>query len=574
VRLANDQPAVRRRLRAQRSFLLIRRYRHEEAVAELLAAAGPMAPDPATIVNEAIGWATLLTRDAVPSTLTGTVQAMPAALADRAAQVLRNGDVAGHLTLLAGEADVRVVVDGDAALAAYEKVLTVRRRYGSSPRPVELVQAARARHAAGDLDGMRDRLAAAPAAMAERYGATRDVDFVVREPATLLRPLAELAGALPIGDDLRLVGELQRDAIGRVRTAYRDGPATVPWRGEIAGSIRAAGPLTVVEWVRTGERTMRCLLTRIGDGRADTVPVDPGGADPIQVQAELTTRLSDGRPDPFDVPGWQDLAGRLLAALGAHAGPDDHVVLLHQESWTNLPWHTAIRDRWTVSYAAGWTHLAAFLARPPAARDRLGVLLVPLAGDAEHVVGGLRAAHDRLAAEPAACVVTKEPAEADRDFLAELFGGTDVAVLLCHGWVDRTSDVSLVLAAGGRLPSGRLTELRRDGNLLGWPEVLRLPVVPRTVLSAACSTAYGYGAGLGDRLSLGFALRTAGCATLAAPSWNVRAGDILPVLTAATHAYLAGERLAEAIRQAARAAQQDTGPEWTVWSLAIEGDFR
>jgi tetratricopeptide (TPR) repeat protein len=107
VRLANDQPAVRRRLRAQRSFLLIRRYRHEEAVAELLAAAGPMAPDPATIVNEAIGWATLLTRDAVPSTLTGTVQAMPAALADRAAQVLRNGDVAGHLTLLAGEADVR-----------------------------------------------------------------------------------------------------------------------------------------------------------------------------------------------------------------------------------------------------------------------------------------------------------------------------------------------------------------------------------------------------------------------------------------------------------------------------------
>jgi CHAT domain-containing protein len=98
-------------------------------------------------------------------------------------------------------------------------------------------------------------------------------------------------------------------------------------------------------------------------------------------------------------------------------------------------------------------------------------------------------------------------------------------------------------------------------------------VASRTVLSAACSTAFGYGAGLGDRLGLGPALRAAGTTALVAPFWNVVAVDALAVLTETAHRYLSGTPLAEALRSAAADAVP-VGPDWMVWALALEGDFR
>ena len=94
-----------------------------------------------------------------------------------------------------------------------------------------------------------------------------------------------------------------------------------------------------------------------------------------------------------------------------------------------------------------------------------------------------------------------------------------------------------------------------------------------SALSAACSTAHTYGAGLGDRLGLAAALRAGGTTALVAPPWDVLGVATLPVLRRAAELHLTGAPLARALRAAAQDAAA-TGPDWLVWSLALEGDWR
>lgn len=102
-------------------------------------------------------------------------------------------------------------------------------------------------------------------------------------------------------------------------------------------------------------------------------------------------------------PDWHAVSNQLVAQPDAYLAEGDHVVVLHHDAVADLPWHTAIRERWTVSYAAGWTHLADIARRPPAAREWLGLCLVPQAGEHAEV---LIAAHDHLAALDGVAVTT------------------------------------------------------------------------------------------------------------------------------------------------------------------------
>jgi CHAT domain-containing protein len=156
-----------------------------------------------------------------------------------------------------------------------------------------------------------------------------------------------------------------------------------------------------------------------------------------------------------------------------------------------------------------------------------------------------------------------------------LLASTDVAVLLCHGYrAPRGNEVGVLLADGGRLPSGDPVDHKQfRRHLFSWRDAERLQRSARTVLSAACSTAYSYGAGLGDRLGLAGALRFAGTTALVAPVWEVAAADVLPILERTIVRYRAGEPLAGALRSVAMEAAT-SGPDWMVWSLALEGDWR
>lgn len=585
-RLAGASPAAYRYAQ-QRAQQLVALGRDGEAIQLLVAVAQHEQPhDAGALLAEAASWAMLLARDtALPAAASARAWQMPALLTERAEHAAASGDVTNHLALLARRAEVAQLL-GEAAGPLWEHVVGQRRHHGVPDDPEELVQAARARHDAGDLAGMRQLLGAVPPALASTYGAVPDIELLVREPRSLLRPLAELAGRVVSSDgagwpDVRLIAELQRDAVGRARTAHLDrGAAAEPsdtWLDDVVPLD--AGALVVVEWIRTGEQSLRCVLTRIDAGQAGSAFLSLAPVDPVELQKQLNRRLAGWnryRPgDPLDDPGWRELAGSMAAELSTHAQDGDHIVFLHNEVYANLPWHTTIGARWTVSYAAGWTHLLGLLNMPPAPRRRIGICTVPRFHDPSETVEALRATEHRAAL--AAVEALRRPVEqSDRHYLEELMDSVDVALLLCHGYPSqRREEIGLMLAHEGQLPLADAVSAAKvmADHLFSWRDCLRLKRAPRTVLSAACSSARSYGAGLGDRLGLFNALRQAGTTAMVAPAWNVIAIDVLPVLDGVTARYLAGEPLGQALRAACQDAAHAL-PDWLAWSLALEGDWR
>ncbi|MGH3810949.1 MAG: hypothetical protein ACRDUV_00645 [Pseudonocardiaceae bacterium] len=589
-RLAGAAPAAYRYAQ-QRAQQLVALGRDGEAIELLLAVAQHEQPhDTGALLAEAASWAMLLARDTeLPAAAGARARQMPTLLAERAEQAAATGDVTNHLALLSRRAEFAQLL-GAAAGPLWEHVVGQRRHHGLPDVPEELVQAARARHDAGDLAGMRQLLGAVPPALARTYGAVSDIELLVREPRSLLRPLAELAGRVFSGaggdwPDARLIAELQRDAVGRARTAHLDRGAAAEqpdtWLSDGGPEVPPdAGALVVVEWIRTGAQSLRCVLTRTDAGQAGSAFLRLAPVDPVVLQERLNQQLADWRGnrsgDPLDHPGWRELASSMATEISRYARDGDHIVFLHNEVYANLPWHITIGARWTVSYAAGWTHLLGLLAAAPAPRRRIGICTVPRFGDPAGTVEALRASAHRAAL--AAVDALRSPVEqCDRHYLEKLMDSVDVALLLCHGYRPwRGEEIGLMLAHEGRLPLADAVSSAKvlADHLFSWRDCLRLKRAPRTVLSAACSSAHSYGAGLGDRLGLFNALRHAGTTAMVAPAWYVIATDVLPVLDDVTARYLGGEPLGQALRAACQEAAAHALPDWLAWSLALEGDWR
>jgi len=591
-RLAGASPAAHRYAQ-QRAQQLVVLGRDAEAIRLLVGATDERPHDDVALLAEAASWANLLARGtALPASAATRAEQMPSLLGERAERAASTGDITNHLALLRRHAEITELLGAD-AVPMWEQLVARRRHHGVGDDPEELIRAARARHDAADLPGMRQLLAVVPAAVAALYGAVPDIELLVREPRALLRPLAELAGRIvadqdPSPSDIRLVAELQRDTVGRARTAYLDRRSATEepdvWFGDVGPRIpQDAGPVVVIEWIRTGEQSMRCLLTRTEDGRSESAYLPLAPVDPVVLARRLKPKLTGWNAQtagsPLDEPRWRDLGGSVISGLSTCAHDGDHVVFLHNEVYANLPWHTAVGPRWTVSYAAGWTHLLNLLRSKPASPRRLGICAVPRTSDADGTVEGLRASGHRavLAGADTGMDIHRPPPElCDRSELAHLLSNVDVALLLCHGYQPlRGEEIGWMVAHAGELPLSDAVSSARAApdHLFSWRDCLRLPRAPQTVLSAACASASAYGAGLGDRLGLFNALRHGGTTAMIAPAWDVVADYVLPVLDEVTARYLGGAPLGQALRTACMAAASSS-PDWLAWSLALEGDWR
>jgi tetratricopeptide (TPR) repeat protein len=571
-RYAVGNPVAERRYAALCSQLLADAKRDGEALDQLEPAASG---DVATMLAEAAAWATLLARDAVPPDRVAYARSVPALLTALAGQARAAGALRIEAALLARRAELVQLTDPPAADRLWVDLV----RLETLPDPAHLAQAARVHAATGDLDGMRRLLAAVPAALARRYGGVTDVDLLVREPRALMSPLAAIARTVRdtgTWADLRLVAELQRDAIGRAKRARHGGARTgvATWLGEVDPVVAAAAPLVVIEFATIGRERLICFLTRISSAGITSAPVELADVNPVLVEKTLAAGLAGHSTDPLAVPQWQALSASMVDQLSRHAHDGDHLVFLHEQAFSNLPWHAMAGDRWTVSYAAGWTHLASVLRPGPAPRDRLGVCFVPRADEEPGIAAHLRSTRDRLVELPGTTVVTTEPDDCDSDFTGRVLQDTDVAVLLCHGYANhRDLDTGVVVAAGGRLPPRDSLAPALAAHRFGRRDVQQLSGTARTVFSAACSSGYTYSGGLGDRLGLGSALSRSGTTAFVAPMWEVEAADVLPVLERTIALYLGGTPLAAALRTATTEAA-GAGPDRTVLSLTLEGNWQ
>ena len=344
--------------------------------------------DDRLVLAEADAWAAILLRADVrglPADAPERVAHVSALLIERAGVARARGDVAGQATLLGAAA--RLDHRPDAPI--WDELVALRRGHALADVPEELIRAARARLDGGDRAGMRALLRAVPAAMAARYGAVRDLALLVEEPRALLRPLAALAGRVaenaPAADaDLALVGELQRDALGRARTAHLHVQAS--HRSTAPPEPRAAlpvdlPPFTVVEWIRTGEQSLRCVASRVENGCRAAEYLRLAPSDPIALRRRVASRVDTwsraGLGSPLAVPAWRELAESFVEQLATVAEPGDHVVVLHDPVFGGLPWHVAMSSRWTCSYSAGWSHLVDVLRMSTPVRCRRGVAVRP-----------------------------------------------------------------------------------------------------------------------------------------------------------------------------------------------------
>ena len=486
------------------------------------------------------------------------------------------------------------VLDPQTSAVAWQEVQAARHNAGVPGDPVGFASLARFAYLAGRVEEGRGLLGCVPIGLMSQYGGVLDVAVASGGTARLARVLRKVVEAIITrgnATDLRIAGELQRDALGRVQSIARKMRSgkdieLLPFALSMEGLIRLApssGAIGVLEWV-DGDEGLITIFTRLTASEVQTrlLPSPPVGHIRLVSEA-LSARLANWRPDrpgdPLDQPDWQRIETWLCEQLEADLGEDDHLVILENPLVSELPWHATRTVPWTVSYSSGWSQLIELNESPPTPPRNLGVIWVPRALESASVTEAMeRSANSSraLAAQAKLDFLEVRHIEADSQKIGTMMEHCDMLKLLCHGFISpRQQEVAIMIAyeqrlplansAAADLPAGRM-------HRFGWQECNQLSRSPAIIWSGGCPTGRNHIVGLGERLGLFGALRAHGTRSVVAPRWDIWTREVLPVLDDAMQRYIIGSTtLGQALRDACRDA---TCSRWSAWSLAIEGDWR
>jgi tetratricopeptide (TPR) repeat protein len=581
------------KLRIARASMLTLVGREAEAAAALIDEELDPYRDPIALLSAAAAWITLLTRDpalapqdAIDRVLGGLDQVYEDAVErDDLIIVFGTLDVSATLSELTGDDD---------AESRWSDAAQARIDAGRRPDATHLVWLATHRYRQHEPADARTLLRNLPHALLDTVGSVRDVGAAAASMRRLLAPLDRLVQAAwtcpEAGlDDIRLVAELQRDGVSRaqlagLRLAAPTAPVLADGLGEdVLGRLgQAVGPVAVIEFVRTPE-AFACLLTELdADGEVRSRWLSAPEKDPWRVALRLRMKLANwhrGRPgDPLELPEWAALEAWLEDELSG-VDASTPVAFVEIEELAGLPWHTAVGRR-ACTYLSGWSTLLELAERGVGGGpSAVGILHVPRFGEQAEVAGALAASAAAAETEARARrlgVFAATDVACDRDAFRRVMEGSDLALALCHGFVDAQGEVALMLASDGTLPlaaSRRGRDLAATGHLVSWREAQTLARAPEVVLSAACSSGLSRITGLGERLGLFGGLKRRGTRAVVAPHWDVVAADVLPILDDVFVRLLRGTPLGEAVAGASLAAASNR-PRWLAWSLALEGDWR
>ncbi len=462
--------------------------------------------------------------------------------------------------------------------------------------PITIGRLAHIAYIEGQRDALDLYLKMLPRAMAiDLQGIT---DLATGFNATIsVRPVfddllsAALAAGAPWGE-VRLIAELNRDAIGRARLMrsgrvsqefYRVTKGLFDDRA-VAKIASAAGQVAVLEFAGAADCIVGFATVVDAEGRVKTSAIGECGLDLIRIRNRIRHLLSvwhvqrDG--DPFEDREWVEFEGWLADAVGELVTDGSHVIVIGNQELIGLPWHIALASRWRCSYAPSWTTVLD--GHEPGIKPRLtvGIFGTHRYNDPPVVCRTLDAAAESTkhwAESQGHEIVKKWLTKADRGSFTDLMNKCDIVEILCHGFSDPNEhEVALLIADGGVIPpmfagGSRVT---LDSHLLSWRDMQNLKRSAPLVLSAACSTGLPLQAGAGEQLGLFGALRQSGTKSFIGPRWDVDAESVLPLLGNFLKRYLGrGEPAINALHDTCLEAQ-NTLPRWLAWSLALEGDWR
>jgi tetratricopeptide (TPR) repeat protein len=585
--------------RAQVALSEVLADRREEAVARLLELDECDKLNPFVLFPVGSAWATLLARgQPIPDAAADAIMRCLERLEALAVEAHAAEDVPGELGALRLLALLSEQAQSPEAEEMWEQAIATSDAYGQPPGMHELLALSRIAYARGDDRRGRELLLRLPHALARSGASAAELGNVsIGLERAISNSLQQLAEAVVEQDaplaDVRLVAEMQRDVVARARRLAHDPSSSVELAALASGldaqALRRLAPrsgrVAVQEWLET-ESWLVALITIIdADGSVASDSLSIADIDLDALTTKMRNRLRDWTParpgDPFDLPDWQAMQSWLMAELGHWLGDEAHVVFIEHHRFAGLPWHAAVSDRWTASYAASWGALLALPADADRTARQLGLALVPRYRESAGVSQALADAADRIESIARAHLLAPlrvEGVACDAQALGGLLGAVDVAVLLCHGFVAGDDhEVALMVAHAGALPPAHSVAagaaLAR-AHRFGWRQCARLEQAPARVFSSACSSSLSHVVGLGERLGLYAGLSRAGTCTLVAPRWDVVAASFLPILEQAIALNVIGRvPAAEAVRQACRQANEHHA-RWMSWALSLEGDWR
>lgn len=510
-----------------------------------------------------------------------------------------NGDIISHLSALRIAAWITQVLEKPEAVEFWLALYGAHEHHHQPQNPQTLLILAAHAFLRQQLARARELLLKVPPALAMIYQGVQDVaqaaegTFEIPVALDYLKQVVlftENSGARFA--DVRLVSELSRDIIGRIRLGWASpgaSPADALANGLgdiVLGSLRpSAGSLGLLEWIDVEDRIGAFLTIIPSDGQVASWWMESPEIDVRALSDKIRQRLKNWRPgrrgDPFDLSEWQDLELTFQKEVGKHLQPGDHLVIIEHEEYAGLPWHVAAAPFWTCSYTSSWGRLLTLHERAPAKKDGfLGLALVPRYAESEPVLLALRnsADHLRSLAERAhRPFLGVEGSVCDRKAIMDLLVQVDILKLLCHGFVDSDGEVALMVAHSGALPLANSVAAGTEAgqpHRLSWRDLQSTSKAPAMIFSSACSSGLNRLAGLGERLGFLTALAPRGAQAMVAPWWDIVAEAVLPILDATMESYISSPlSLAAALRSACQEAERSL-PRWLAWALAIEGDWR
>jgi hypothetical protein len=549
---AEERPAIMSTLAAVKAF-------HGEVseARDLLRQVDVDKADPLTIQSCASGWTTVLICE----------RHLEEADEQRVQTLIAKLKQLSDATRLSG--NIRITIDLNQLLALlfdlterdepniYWKLVDAdAREFEGAPDPLAIL--ALARNAWDDelYEEGRSYLLELPSAVTERYGQEQKTSLKILslDQLSLLSDIV-VERVLKTGSfaDVRLVAEVSRDLLGRITP----GSATqnMPSSGFVAPHAekisKLGGPTAVFEWVAAHRGLCGIATVIAADGAVSESHLTLPEAIDLQMLGErLLQRLSVWHPDrsgsPLDLKDWNVFEEWLLTELQARLPEGGHLVVIENEEVAHLPWHLAAAPRWSVSYSPSWS--AVLSARATGVVDRkgpVGLALVPKYRESAENLKALEKSLSHTSDLTAALDVQLKTAlreTCDQAALIRVLEESQVAKLLCHGFVDPDNQiVALMVAHDRELPLGNSVAANSPSGRLhrfDWRDCQLLNHTPRILFSAACKSGHSHYAGFGEKLGLFSTMRRTGTRSVVAPRWDIEPKVVLPILDSAMEQFL------------------------------------
>lgn len=593
------------RIQASKATLLNVKNRYKEASQILLQIkTDNTSLESNSILPEASAWVTILSNEStIAIKEQEKIQEVFKNLVEFSNITEQQGNILAYLNTLRLVAIFNEVINSSQVFEYYQKVYSEYQKYDQVQSSETLVLLARFAYEKQQIETARQYLAELPEAISAKFGGILDLSQAVEGTRQLQWAFNRLTYVVlnlfeqKLGvtwEDIRLVAELRRDAIGRSKVLRQKNLQffdhsifeRVVSNKALKQFAQKMGNVAVIEWIHDSQN-IGCFLTQIKDnGEISSRWLTNPEIDLPKLAEKIRNKLKNwyiGRPgDPFDVQEWQILEKWLLQQLSLYLSDEEHVVFIEHEDYVGLPWHVAIAYNWTSSYASSWTSLVEISNQSKSKNfSKLGVLQVPRFKESQEIIDAFEESVSRtknLAIKHNYQTIIPNTYSGDRNSFHEMMEQADIVKILCHGFVDTDGEIALMIAHNGSLPlADSVSSGSPTGRLhrLSWRDCQQLSKTPSIVFSAACSSGTTKIAGLGERMGFFNALRN-NTQTLIAPQWDVYASAVIPILDDLFEQYLDNKQgLATTLREVCIMAEKNANiPHWLAWSLAIEGDWR